>query len=117
MYAPYVKQEEPLKTECQHFLDCIRTGSAPVSCGQRGTELVKILEASSESLRLGGAPVDFASHQQNGQSRSAGAVARGASVPSPRLVPDAAVAEKKRAPRPARKAQIKIVLNGNGQHA
>ena len=25
VYAPYVKQEEPLKTECQHFLDCIRT--------------------------------------------------------------------------------------------
>ena len=43
MYAPYIKQEEPLKTECQHFLDCIRTGATPVSCGVRGTELVKIL--------------------------------------------------------------------------
>ena len=59
MYAPYIKQEEPLKTECQHFLDCIRTGSTPVSCGVRGMELVKILEASSESLRRGGAPVEF----------------------------------------------------------
>jgi len=57
MYAPYIKQEEPLKTECQHFLDCIRTGSTPVSCGVRGTELVRILEASSASLRQGGAPV------------------------------------------------------------
>jgi predicted dehydrogenase len=57
MYAPYIKQEEPLKTECQHFLDCIRTGSAPVSCGVRGTELVRILEASSASLQAGGAPV------------------------------------------------------------
>src|SRR5260370_9676201 len=28
MYAPYIKQEEPLKAECQHFLDCIRTGKA-----------------------------------------------------------------------------------------
>ena len=27
MYAPYIKQEEPLKTECQHFLDCIRQGT------------------------------------------------------------------------------------------
>ena len=25
MYVPYIKQEEPLKTECQHFLDCIKT--------------------------------------------------------------------------------------------
>jgi len=26
VYAPYIKQEEPLKIECQHFLDCIRDG-------------------------------------------------------------------------------------------
>jgi predicted dehydrogenase len=26
VYAPYIKQEEPLKIECQHFLDCIRLG-------------------------------------------------------------------------------------------
>jgi predicted dehydrogenase len=61
MYAPYIKQEEPLKTECQHFLDCIRTGTQPLSCGVRGTELVRILEASSESLRQGGAPVNLVS--------------------------------------------------------
>src|SRR5271170_7792135 len=57
--APYIKQEEPLKTECQHFLDCIKNGTTPMSCGVRGMELVKILEASSESLRRGGAPVEF----------------------------------------------------------
>jgi len=57
MYAPYIKQEEPLKTECQHFLDCIQHGTQPLSCGTRGLELVKILEASSESLRYDGAAV------------------------------------------------------------
>ena len=57
MYAPYIKQEEPLKTECQHFIDCIKYGATPVSCGSRGTELVSILEASSESLRKGGSPI------------------------------------------------------------
>jgi len=60
MYAPYIKQEEPLKTECQHFLDCIRHGTPSLSSGERGMELVQILEASSESLHAGGAPVDFA---------------------------------------------------------
>ena len=59
MYAPYIKQEEPLKTECQHFIDCIKYGATPVSCGSRGTELVSILEASSESLRKGGSPILF----------------------------------------------------------
>src|ERR1044071_8018372 len=51
MYAPYIKQEEPLKAECQHFLDCIREGRSPVSNGEQGLELVRILEASSVSLK------------------------------------------------------------------
>jgi predicted dehydrogenase len=60
MYAPFIKQEEPLKTECQHFLDCIKHGTKPLSCGTRGLELVAILEASSESLRRNGAAVELA---------------------------------------------------------
>jgi len=119
MYAPYIKQEEPLKTECQHFLDCIRTGAAPVSCGLRGTELVKILEASSESLRQGGAPVDFVRQEDglrrhsNGCAHPAGAVARGAKMEAPKLLPASQVNPKKRSPRPAQKTQLKIVLSGN----
>jgi predicted dehydrogenase len=60
-YAPYIKQEEPLKTECQHFLECIQHGRQPLTSGEKGLELVKILEASSASLRLGGSPVELAS--------------------------------------------------------
>lgn len=59
VYIPYIKQEEPLKVECQHFLDCIRTGNTPLTSGKRGLELVQILEASSESLKRGGGPVDL----------------------------------------------------------
>jgi hypothetical protein len=81
----------------------------------RGTELVSILEASSESLRLGGAPVDFAGLKTNGHSPACGAVARGAKLETSKLLPDGMAPEKKRSPRPARKAQIKIVLNGNGR--
>jgi predicted dehydrogenase len=57
MYVPYLKQEEPLKSDCQHFLDCIREGIPPLSDGYRGMELVKILEASSLSLKQNGGPV------------------------------------------------------------
>jgi predicted dehydrogenase len=70
-YAPYVKQEEPLKTECQHFLDCILHGKQPLTHGGQGLELVKILEASSESLRQGGGPVVL--HADKGHALSAGA--------------------------------------------
>ena len=59
MYSPYIKQDEPLKTECQHFLDCIRTGRTPITDGNRGLEIVRILEASSASLKLNGAPIEL----------------------------------------------------------
>ncbi len=36
VYAPYIKQEEPLKTECQHFLDCIKQGTTPLTDGKQG---------------------------------------------------------------------------------
>jgi predicted dehydrogenase len=58
-YIPHLKQEEPLKTECQHFLDCIEKGVKPLSSGSEGLELVRILEASSQSLKNHGAPVTF----------------------------------------------------------
>jgi len=59
IYTPFIKQEEPLKVECQHFLDCIRTGATPLSSGRSGADLVQVLEASSESLKRGGGPVDL----------------------------------------------------------
>jgi len=58
-YSPYLKQEEPLKSECQHFIDCILESKTPLSCGARGMELVRILEASSASLRQGGSRIPF----------------------------------------------------------
>jgi predicted dehydrogenase len=114
MYAPYIKQEEPLKTECQHFLDCIRTGGQPVSCGTRGTELVRILEASSESLKQGGAPVEFCNLQNNGHAHAATAITRGTNVKTKKVLPAGMAAAKKTSSQSTRKAQIKIVLNGNG---
>jgi predicted dehydrogenase len=56
---PYIQQEEPLKAECQHFLECIRQGATPLTSGRWGLEVVRILEASSESLRREGAAVDL----------------------------------------------------------
>lgn len=58
-YSPYIKQDEPLKSECQHFLDCIRNGRTPLSSGTAGLDVVRILEAASSSIRMNGAPVDL----------------------------------------------------------
>lgn len=65
-YIPKIQQEEPLKAECQHFLDCITNGTPPLTDGRAGLRLVKILEASSQSLKQNGAPVALQkpSHQE-----------------------------------------------------
>ncbi len=54
MYSPYIKQDEPLKIECQHFLDCINSGDSPISSAGQSLRVVQILEASSESLKNNG---------------------------------------------------------------
>ncbi len=58
-YIPYLHQEEPLKLACQHFIECIKTNSEPLTNGRRGLEMVRILEAASASLKMNGAPVTF----------------------------------------------------------
>ena len=59
-YIPYVSQTEPLKSVCEHFLECIEHGLEPLSGGREGLELVRILEAASLSLKSNGAPIDLA---------------------------------------------------------
>ncbi len=56
-YIPHIHQEEPLKLVCQHFIDCIESGSKPITSGREGLEMVRILEAASASLKANGAPV------------------------------------------------------------
>jgi predicted dehydrogenase len=52
--SPYIKQVEPLRVECQHFLDCIAEGKTPLSDGVRGMEVVEVLESATKSMRMGG---------------------------------------------------------------
>lgn len=47
---PNIRFTEPLKVECQHFLDCINTHTKPCSCGEDGLNVVRVLEAAQKSL-------------------------------------------------------------------
>jgi predicted dehydrogenase len=51
---PHVPFQEPLATQCEHFLDCIRTGQRPQSDGRVGLKVVRLLEAADQSLRNSG---------------------------------------------------------------
>lgn len=50
---PTIRFVEPLKQECQHFVDCIINHTKPVSSGYEGMEVVKILETAQRSMNNG----------------------------------------------------------------
>ena len=54
---PRVQMTEPLKLECQHFIDCVRDRKEPLSNAQDGLRVVRILEAAQKSLEQDGVPV------------------------------------------------------------
>lgn len=45
-----VADDEPLRRECQHFLDCIATRQQPLSHGRHGVEVVRMLAAADRDL-------------------------------------------------------------------
>lgn len=54
---PHIGSEEPLRLECQHFLDCVRHRATPRSDGAHGLQVIRVLVAAQNSLRLDGVPV------------------------------------------------------------
>ena len=108
MYVPYIKQEEPLKTECQHFLDCIKNGSPALTDGKQGLKLIRILEASTRSLKKGGAPVELEGAQNENHQLETGRISTDPEIPV--LVPRL---NGKRQPQNGRKLRIKLSLNGH----
>lgn len=54
---PRVDMVEPLKLECQHFVDCIKNKKRPFTDGENGLSVLKVLRAAQESLELDGIPV------------------------------------------------------------
>jgi predicted dehydrogenase len=50
---PNIRFVEPLRMECQHFLDSIGNHSIPNTCGEDGLRVVRVLEAAQRSLMDG----------------------------------------------------------------
>lgn len=60
IYIPHIKMDEPLRLECESFLEALLTGRRPKSDGLDGVRVVRVLEAAQRSLMDGGRPVDLA---------------------------------------------------------
>jgi UDP-2-acetamido-3-amino-2,3-dideoxy-glucuronate N-acetyltransferase len=54
---------EPLRVECQHFLDCIRTRENPRTDGQSAVRVLQVLESCENSLKHKGQPVTMAASE------------------------------------------------------
>ncbi len=60
IHIPKIGNDEPLRIECQHFIDCIVDDATPRSDGYDALKVVKVLDAMERSLREGGRPVKTA---------------------------------------------------------
>jgi len=55
--SPRLDGTEPLRYLVEHFADCVRNSTQPISGGEQGLRIVRILEAAQRSLSQGGARV------------------------------------------------------------
>ncbi len=59
MLSPKLDQEEALAVATRHFLECVRDGKTPITDGQAGLNVVRILEASAISIKDRGRAVEL----------------------------------------------------------
>ena len=49
-WSPRIDNVEPLRVECEHFVECVRDGRPPTSDGESGLRVVRVLEGLQRSL-------------------------------------------------------------------
>lgn len=53
IFSPRIANVEPLRLECEHFVECVRSGVTPRSDGQSGLRVVRVLEQLQSALKEG----------------------------------------------------------------
>jgi predicted dehydrogenase len=59
MCAPKLDMTEALQTEARHFVQCVENGDRPVSDGEAGLRVVRMLETATQSMKERGRPVEL----------------------------------------------------------
>lgn len=49
-----LEEKEPLKAECEHFLECVQQRKKPLTDGESGVQVLKVLEAAQKSMEQKG---------------------------------------------------------------
>jgi predicted dehydrogenase len=71
IWSPRIANTEPLRLECEHFLECVRSGAEPIAGAQSGLAVVRVLEGLQTSLDESRRSV-----QRPGDQRAAGVAGR-----------------------------------------
>lgn len=58
IHIPKIDLFEPLREECSHFIECVKTRKRPLSDGEHGLKVLKLLEYAQLSLNNGGREVE-----------------------------------------------------------
>jgi predicted dehydrogenase len=59
MWAPQLPVKEALRTEAEHFIDCVENGADPITGGEIGLRVVELLEMATRSMKMRGQPIDL----------------------------------------------------------
>ncbi len=54
-----IAKDEPLRLECEHFLECVLTRKQPRTDGRSALRVLQVLEACEQSLKQGSKPVEL----------------------------------------------------------
>lgn len=65
--SPKVEMREPLRTQVEHFCECIRENKPPLTGGAEGADVVAVLEAIDRSMAAGGAPATVETWRKPGE--------------------------------------------------
>jgi len=57
--TPNLPNLEPLGEEARHFIECVRSGEPPLTDGENGQRVVKVLEHADDSCAANGIPILF----------------------------------------------------------
>jgi UDP-2-acetamido-3-amino-2,3-dideoxy-glucuronate N-acetyltransferase len=52
-----IEEKEPLRVECEHFLECVATRKKPLTDGESALRVLRVLEAAHQSLKQKGQPI------------------------------------------------------------
>ena len=62
--SPYIRFDEPLRLECMHFVDSVMERTRPLTDGENGLAVVRVIQAAQQSLRAGGVEVSIQPEQR-----------------------------------------------------